>query len=172
MATIENQYGRHMVQHVLFPVNIHFHWNLFIFEFLTIFEIFYIGGHFELAVILKILITKSTTLSDNLFLCQVSKGSAVRFEFNTFLHLRYHDNGHHFEFFSTPQKLPHTTVDILTRFHEVWWKESQIFFNTPFFVSMATTAKFVQPIPIFWAYLVPLDVDVVLNKFDQFLFGE
>jgi hypothetical protein len=73
--------GRHMVQHVLFPVNIHFHWNLFIFEFLTI---FYIGGHFEMAVILKILITKSTTLSDDLFLCQVSKGFAVRFEFNTF----------------------------------------------------------------------------------------
>jgi hypothetical protein len=73
MATIENQYGRHMVQHVLFPVNIHFHWNLFIFEFLTIFEIFYIGGHFEMAVILKILITKSTTLSDNLFCVKFQK---------------------------------------------------------------------------------------------------
>jgi hypothetical protein len=35
---------------------------------------FYIGGHFEMAAILKILKTKSTTLSDNLFLCQVSKG--------------------------------------------------------------------------------------------------
>jgi hypothetical protein len=33
-------------------------------------------------------------------------------------------------------------------------------------------AKFVQSIPIFLAYLVPLDVDVVPNKFDQFLFGE
>jgi hypothetical protein len=32
--------------------------------------------------------------------------------------------------------------------------------NPPFFVSMATAAKFVQPIPIFWGYLVPLDVDV------------
>jgi hypothetical protein len=30
---------------------------------------------------------------------------------------------------------------------------------------MATAAKFVQPIPIFWAYLVPLDVDVVPIKF-------
>ena len=37
-----------------------------------------------MAAILKILITKSTTLSDDLFLCQVSKGSAVRFEFNIF----------------------------------------------------------------------------------------
>jgi hypothetical protein len=37
--------------------------------------------------------------------------------------------------------------------------------NPPFFVSMATAAKFVQPIPIFFNYLVP-------NKFDQFLFGD
>jgi hypothetical protein len=28
---------------------------------------------------------------------------------------------------------------------------------------MATAAKFVQPIPIFWAYLVQLDVDVTRN---------
>jgi hypothetical protein len=28
-----------------------------------------------------------------------------------------------------------------------------------FFVSMATAAKFIQPIPIFLAYLAPLDVD-------------
>jgi hypothetical protein len=37
---------------------------------------------------------------------------------------------------------------------------------------MATAAKFVRPIPIFLAYLVPLDVDVVPNKLDQFLFRE
>jgi hypothetical protein len=37
-------------------------------------------------------------------------------------------------------------------------------FKSPFFVSMATVAKFVQPIPIFLAYLVPLDVDVVPIK--------
>ena len=48
----------------------------------------------------------------------------------------------------------------------------QIFFKSPFFVSMTTAAKFVQPIPIFLAYLVPLDVDVVSIKFHQFLFGE
>jgi hypothetical protein len=35
------------VPHVLLPVNIHFHWNLFIFEFLTICFNFYICGHFE-----------------------------------------------------------------------------------------------------------------------------
>jgi hypothetical protein len=37
--------------------------------------------------------------------------------------------------------------------------------NPPFFVSMATAAKFDQPISIFLAYLVPLDVDVVPIKF-------
>jgi hypothetical protein len=41
-----------------------------------------------------------------------------------------------------------------------------------FFVSMATAAKFVQPIPIFLAYHVPLVVDVVPIKFHQFLFSE
>jgi hypothetical protein len=40
-----------------------------------------------------------------------------------------------------------------------------------FFVSMATAAKFAQPIPFFLSYLVPLDVDVVAIKFHQFLFG-
>jgi hypothetical protein len=73
-----------------------------------------------------------------------------------------------------PQKLPHTTVYIPTKFHEVWWKESNFFFflNSSFFVSMATAAKFVQPIPFFLAYLVSPDVDVVPVKFHQFLFGE
>jgi hypothetical protein len=75
-------------------------------------------------------------------------------------------------FFFNPQKLPHTTVDIPTKFHEVWWKESKIILNPPFFDSMATVAKFVQPIPIFLAYLVPLNVDVVPIKFHQFLFSE
>jgi hypothetical protein len=36
-----------------------------------------------------------------------------------FLHLGYHGNGRHFEFFSTSQKLSLTTVDIPTKFHEV-----------------------------------------------------
>ena len=69
-----------------------------------------------------------------------------------------------------PQKLPHSTVDIPTKLHEVWCKESKPFLNPSFFVSMATGVKFVQPIPIFLAYLVPLDVDVVPIKFHQFLF--
>ena len=161
MAAIANRNGRNMVQHVLLPVNLHFHWNLFIFEFLRIFLIFI------LATIWKILKTKSTTLSDDLFLCQVSKGSAAWSEFNIFAPWLPWQRPP-FWIFSTPQKLPHTTVDISTKFHEVWWKESKFFLNPPFFVSMATTA----PIPIFLAYLVPLDVDVVPIKFHQFLFGE
>jgi hypothetical protein len=75
-------------------------------------------------------------------------------------------------FFSTPQKLPHTTVDIPTNFHEVWWKESKNVLIPSFFVSMATAAKFVQPIPIFLAYLVPLEMNVVPIKVHRFLFGE
>jgi hypothetical protein len=41
-----------------------------------------------------------------------------------------------------------------------------LFLNSSFFVSMATVAKFVQPIPIYLAYLVLLDVDVVPIKFN------
>ena len=73
-----------------------------------------------------------------------------------------------FWIFFNPQKLPHTTVDIPTKFHELWWKESNYFFNAPFFVSMATAEKFVQPIPIFLAYLVPLDVVLFLSSFINF----
>jgi hypothetical protein len=51
-------------------------------------------------------------------------------------------------------------------------KGIQNFLKSPFLVSMTTAAKFVQPIPIFFAYLVPLDVDVVPIMFHQFLFGE
>jgi hypothetical protein len=42
--------------------------------------------------------------------------------------------------FFNPQKLRHTTVDIPTKFHEVWWKESKNILNSLFFVSMATAA--------------------------------
>ena len=118
---------------------------------------------FILTAILKILKTKSTTLSDDLFLCQVSKGSAVWSEFKNFCTLVTMAT----TAISIPQKLPHTTMDIPTKFQGI-----QFFFKSPFFVSMATAAKFVQPIPIFLAYLVPLDVEVVPIKFHQFLFGE
>ena len=44
----------------------------------------------------------------------------VKFGVNlTFLHLGYHGNGRHFEFVQPPKKLPHTTVDISTKSHEV-----------------------------------------------------
>ena len=43
-------------------------------------------------------------------------------------------------------------------------KEIKIVKNPPFFISMATAAKFVLSIPIYLAYLVPLDVDVTGNN--------
>ena len=111
-----------MVQHVLLPVNIHFHGNLLIFEFLTIVLIFI------LVAILKILKTKSTTLSNDLFLCQVSKGSAVWSEFNIFCTLVTMATAAILNFFN-PQKLPHTTVDIPTKL----MKGINFFLNPPFF---------------------------------------
>ena len=116
----------------------------------------------------KILKTESTTLSDDLFLCQASKGSAVRFELNIFCTLVTMATAVILNLLN-PQQLPHTTVDIPTKFHDVWWKESKTIFNLPFFVSMVAVAKFVPPIPICLVYLVPLDVDVVPNKFHQLI---
>jgi hypothetical protein len=46
-------------------------------------------------------------------LCEVGS------EFNIFCTLVTMENGHHFEFVQTPQQLPHTAVDIPTKFHEV-----------------------------------------------------
>ena len=40
----------------------------------------------------------------------------------------------------------------------------------PLLFYMVTAAKFLQSIPIFLAYFVPLDVDAVPIKFRQFLF--
>jgi hypothetical protein len=51
-------------------------------------------------------------------------------------------------------------------------EKNQFFFKSPFFVSMASAAKFVQLILIVLAYLFQLDVDVVPVKFQQFLFCE
>jgi hypothetical protein len=165
MAAIANRNGLNMVQHVLLPVNIHLHWNLFIFEFLTIFWIFI------LAAILKILKTKNTTLSDDLFLCQVSKGSAVWSEFNIFCTLFTMTMAAILNFFN-PSKLPHTTVDIPTKFHEVWWKESKFILNPPFLFPWQLRQSLSNRFRFFLAYLVPLDVDAVPIKFHQFLFGE
>jgi len=62
---------------------------------------------FILAAILKILKTKSTTLSDDLFLCQVSKGSAVRFEFNIFCTLVTMATVAILNFFNPPKAVTH-----------------------------------------------------------------
>ena len=78
----------------------YFHWNLFFFEFLTIFLIFI------LVAILKIFKTKSTTLSDDLFLCQFQKDPLYGLNL-TFLHLGYQGNGHHFEFVQPSKAATH-----------------------------------------------------------------
>jgi hypothetical protein len=57
--------------------------------------------------ILKILITKRITLSDDLFLCQVSKGSAVQFEFNIFCTLVTMATVAILNFFNTPKAATH-----------------------------------------------------------------
>ena len=85
---------------------------MFIFEFLTIFLIFILAAN------LKILKSKSTTLSEDLFLCQVSKGSAVRFEFKKNSTLVTMATAAILNLLNS-QKLPHTTVNIPTKFHKV-----------------------------------------------------
>jgi hypothetical protein len=62
------------------------------------------------------------------------------------LHLGYHGNVLHFEFVQ-PLKSCHTLRWI---FLQSFMKEIPKKFKSPFFVSMATAAKFVQPIPIFF----------------------
>jgi hypothetical protein len=42
-------------------------------------------------------------------------------------------------------------------------ERNHFFLNPLFFISMATASKLVLPIPLFLAYLVPLDVDVTGN---------
>ena len=127
MAAIANQNGRHMVQHVLHPVNIPFHWNLFIFEFLTIyfdFFNFYIGSHFVLPIpiFLAYLVPLDVDVTRNI----TTKICEVWSEFNIFCTLVTMATAAILNL-SNPQKLSHTTVDIPTKFHEVWWKESNFF---------------------------------------------
>ena len=52
--------------------------------------------------------------------------------------------------FSTPQKLPHTTVDIPTKFHEVWWKESKIILNPPFLFPWQLQQSLSNRFRFFW----------------------
>ena len=115
-----------MVQHVLLLVNIHFHLNLFIFEFILIFLIFI------LAAILKWR-PFCPTDSDLFGLSRSTRCGCYKkhycknlCEVNFFCTL--------VEFFSPPppKELSHTTVDIPAKFHEAWWKESKFFLIPPF----------------------------------------
>jgi hypothetical protein len=103
----------------------------------------YIGGHFEMAVIWKILRIKSTTLSDDLLLCQVSKGSSVWSEFNIVCTLVTMATTAILNFVQ-PLKSCHTLRWIfLQSFMKFDERNQKKFLNLPFFISMATAAKFV-----------------------------
>ena len=98
--------------------------------------------------ILKILKTKST-FSDDLFLCQVSNGSAVRFPFKKFCTLVTMATVTILNFIN-----PSKAISYYGGYsYKVSWslrKGIKKKFKSPFFVYMATAAKFVKPIPIFW----------------------
>ena len=154
-----------MLQHVLLPVNIHFHWNLFIFEFLTIFFNFSIGGHFENF--------KNKEHNFEWWSIFVSSFKRIRCVNLTFFAPWFPWQRPPFWIFSTPQKLPHTTVDIPTKLYEVWSKKSKKKIKSPLFCFHGNCGKICPTdSDFFLAYLVPLDVDVVPIKFHQFLFGE
>jgi hypothetical protein len=111
-----------MVQHVLLLVNIHFHLNLFIFEFSTIycdFFNFYIGGHFVLPISIcwAYLVSLDVDVTRNI----TAKICEVWSEFNNFCTLVTIATAAILNFVHppNPQELPHTTVDIPTKFHEV-----------------------------------------------------
>ena len=157
------QNGRHMVQHVLLPVNIHFHWNLLIFEFLTIFLIVI------LAAILKILKTKSTPLSDNLFLCQVSKESAVRFEFNLFCTLVTMATAAILNFFQ-PHKSCHTLRWIFLQSFMKFDERNPIFSSIHLFCFHGNCGKVCPTDSDFFGLSRSTRCDPI--KFHQFLFGE
>ena len=78
-----------------------------------------------------------------------SKGSAVRREFKKFCTLVTMSTATILNFFNPPKAATHYSGYS----YKVSWslmKSIQKFLNLPFFVSMATAAKFVQPIPIFF----------------------
>ena len=80
----------------LTPSKIHFHWNLFIFEFLTIFFDFYIGGHLDNFK------KKRAQLWVMIFFRVKFQKNALYVWIKKKLHLGYHGNGRHFEFVQPP----------------------------------------------------------------------
>ena len=81
---------------------------------------------------MKILKTKSTTLSDDLFLCQFSKGSAVWSEFNIFCTLVTMATTAILNLFN-PQKLPHLRWIFLLSFMKFDERNPKIILNPPLF---------------------------------------
>jgi hypothetical protein len=120
MAAIANQNGRRMVQHVLLPVNIHFHWNLFIFEFSTIYFDFILAAILKWRPFWKFK-KKRAQLWVMIYFCVKFQKDPLYGVNLTFFAPWLPWQRPPFWICSTRQKLPHTTVEIPTKFHEVWW---------------------------------------------------
>ena len=143
MAAIANRNCRNMVQHVLLPVNIHFHWNLFIFEFLTIFFNFYIDSHFENFK------NKEHNFERWSILCQVSKASAVWSEFKKMCTLVTMVTTAIFNFFNPSKVATHKRWIFLHNFMKLNERNPKIL-KSPVFVSMATAANLSNRFRFFW----------------------
>jgi hypothetical protein len=64
--------------------------------------------------------------------------------------------------------LPHTTVDIPTKFHEVWWKESKIILNPPFLFPWQLRQSLSNWFRFFW--IISFECSRVTYCYATFLF--
>ena len=112
------------------------------------------------------------TLSDDLFLCQVSKGSTVRFEFNIFCTLVTMATVAILNFFQPPKSCHTLRWIFLQSFMKFDERNPKTFLIPPFLFLWQLRQSLSNRLWFFLAYLVPLDVVVAPNKCHQFLFGE
>ena len=117
-----------------FPFKSFYLWifnNLFWFFLFLYWQPFWNGGHFVLPIpiLWAYLVPLDVDVTRN-----ITVQIEVLSEFKIFCTLVTMATAAILTFFtpSNPQDLPHTTVDIPTKFHEAWWKESNFFFNSPF----------------------------------------
>ena len=102
-----------------------------------------------MVAILKILKTKSTTLSDDLFLCQVLKRSAVGSEFNIVCTLVTMATAANLNFFQ-PAKSCHTIWWIFLQSFMKFDERNPFFFKSPFFVPWQLQQSLSNRFRFFW----------------------
>jgi hypothetical protein len=150
---------------------------------------------YHCAAILKIFKTKSTTMSDDLFLCQVSNGSAAPwlpwqrppfwFFFTPIAATHYGGYSYKASWSYFGQHLVSKYISLMKidnrpRFWnwDTCYDPSDhiisCYYYSFFFLSSVKSLSdtFLGDSIFFLAYLIPLNVDVVAIKFHQFLFGE